>query len=76
MEAGMNVMTQIQELALECGCSVADMKAMAFGVANEIEAMRSTDYFIEHPEMRVELCVIGLEEFSKKFDHFAAAYQS
>lgn len=63
-------------LAAECGCSAHDMMSMAVGVAKEIEAMRSVDYFIAHQEMRVELCVIGLEEHAKKFERLASAYRS
>lgn len=77
MEA-INAITQqqINDLAAEGGISAADMKSMALGVAAEIESMRCADYFIANPDMRVELCVIGLEEHAKKFERFASAYRS
>lgn len=66
----------IQNYAKECGISAADVRNMALGVVAEIEKMKAAETFIDNPEIRTELCVIGLQEHIKQFNKFSGAFKS
>jgi len=67
-------MEAINALAAELGCSPADLKCLAVGVAEAMKKDDAVDAFFKHPEMQVALCEAYVAAQLKKFDAFVVTY--